>query len=141
MRTTIFICIVFPMFIFAQDYYETSGRTDVFTLKAGAKAPPVAINLTRILQHQTTFRFTIKGNILYVNPAGTGMLKLYTLDGRVLEVLSVNSRGIVNLKRPPEYGIYLLRFEPQGSPVKTVKLLITERGLRLKQQQSFWSHC
>jgi hypothetical protein len=129
MRAAIFVCL-FPIVLFAQDYFEASGRTEVFTLKAGAKAPPVAIKTARMLQHQTTFRFTVAGNVLNVNPARNGVLKLYTLDGRVLEVHLVNSSGIVNLKRPPGNGIYLLRFEPEGLPVKTAKLVITERGTR-----------
>lgn len=125
MRTAMLICL-FPIFLFAQDYYESSGQTNIFTLKAGAKASPAAINIARISIHQATFQCSIRGNTLFVNSAKTGTLKLYTLGGRMLEVHTINSSGVVNLNRPLENGVYLLKFEANGSPVKTAKLIITE---------------
>jgi hypothetical protein len=124
MRIVILICL-FPIFVFAQDYYEASGRTEVFTLKAGAKALPVATKAPRLSRNQTAFRCTISGNTLSVSPARAGTLKLYMLDGRSLEVHSVNPAGKVNLKRHLENGVYLLKFVSDGSPAETAKLVIT----------------
>jgi len=39
---SLFLCLL-PAMIFAQQYYEASGQTQVFTLTAGAKTGPTAV--------------------------------------------------------------------------------------------------
>jgi hypothetical protein len=123
MRLTIFFCLI-PALVMAQDFFEASGSTAVFTLKAGAKAPPVAIKAAQVTSKQKTLHITFSGTVLRVNPLVSGTLRLYSLNGRMLEKHAIDSYGIVNFKRPLKNGIYLIRIESEGVQLKTTKLIV-----------------
>lgn len=129
-RSILLICL-FPAVVMAQDFFEASGMTAVFTLKAGAKAPPVAIKAVPLKQNQAAFRIISSGSSLRLNTNITGTLRLYSLDGRMIEAKEINPSGIVNLKQPLKNGIYMIRIESNGSKVRTAKLVVAaSRGQR-----------
>ena len=123
MRLIVFFCLI-PALVMAQDFFEASGSTAVFTLKAGAKAPPVAIKFTHITPKQKTLHITFSGTVLRVNPLLSGTLRLYSLNGRMIEKHVINSYGTVNFKRPLKDGVYLIRIESEGVQLKTTKLIV-----------------
>jgi hypothetical protein len=128
MRTILFVCLV-PILLFAQEYYEASGQTSIFTLKAGGKAQIASTGKSlKFFNFKRTF--TVTGNILRTTPGKCGILKLFMLDGRVVDVYQVNSSGIITLKRLLKNGVYLLQFESVGSPVEISKLVVAERVIK-----------
>jgi hypothetical protein len=109
----------------AQQYFEASGRTEVFDLKAGAHAGPVAIArgsspallaLPRLLvtAHHGVF-------LRLQNTNAKALVSVYTIAGKRLLEIGIDGKAPVALSRNLPSGVYFARLEIQGAAVQTVR--------------------
>jgi hypothetical protein len=127
-RRPLFLLCFVPALLWAQDYYEASGQSAVFTLKAVTTATYTPIKASPVVRH---IRIIYDGTKLRVFPAARGTLRIYQPNGRTLNVCPVDGAGMAAIKWPLGNGVYLLRFEADGLSAESFKLAVTSaRGQR-----------
>ncbi|MCU0608339.1 MAG: hypothetical protein MUF22_01040 [Chitinispirillaceae bacterium] len=116
----------------AQEYFEATGQTAIFTLSSGLTATQPA-NTLAPSQELFTLTFTRNGPYSQVHISGgiPGTAKLYQLNGRMIGFWPVGKSGILRLNRHFSSQAFLLRFEPEGNyPAKTIRLPVMLEGGR-----------
>lgn len=124
MRTLIFLCLL-PAMIFAQQYYQASGQTQVFTLTAGAKAGPTTV------RHVTNSALTTAPHLAMTTADGIRLsiagvigharVTIYNLSGKVLQVAETNGCESIALRANLSNGVYFARLEVNGRLVQTTR--------------------
>jgi hypothetical protein len=111
--------------IFAQQYYQASGQTQVFTLTAGAKVGPVAVlphgRLTSsIAPHMlVTMQNGVRLSVLGVQ--GNGRVSIYNLAGKRVQIAEIADNSSVALRSDLSGGVYFARLEVNGRLVQTTR--------------------
>ena len=120
----VFLCLL-PAMIFAQQYYQASGQTQVFTLTAGAKVGPVAVlphgRLTSsIAPHMlVTMQNGVHLSILGVQ--GNGRVSIYNLAGKRVQIVEIAGNSSVALRSDLSNGVYFARLEVNGRLIQTTR--------------------
>ncbi len=120
----VFLCLL-PAMIFAQQYYQASGQTQVFTLTAGAKVGPVAVlphgRLTSsIAPHMlVTMQNGVRLSVLGVQ--GNGRVSIYNLAGKRVQIAEIADNSSVALRSDLSGGVYFARLEVNGRLVQTTR--------------------
>jgi hypothetical protein len=136
MRNTIvhllvFICVVAG---WSQTFYESSSQTQVFTLKAGAKAGPTAINNSSIslpVINNGISVMTLKGSIVVKLPSfhsRSTTIALYDIRGRqVYRQEGITGSALRLDARSFAPGVYSVIFRADGKKFSRV-VAISGRG-------------
>ena len=125
MRACALLLCLLPAMIFAQQYYQASGQTQVFTLTAGAKVGPVAVlphgRLTSsITPHMlVTMQNGVRLSILGVQ--GQGRVSIYNLAGKQVQIAEIAGNSSVALRSDLSNGVYFARLEANGRLVQTTR--------------------
>jgi hypothetical protein len=109
----------------AQQFYEASGHTQVFTLAAGARANPAGI--ARGKQHVTPaaprlFLTTHNGLWLHVqNSSAKAFVSIYNITGRRILNVDIDGATPIALSKSMPSGVYFARLEMNGRIMHTVR--------------------
>ncbi len=115
-----------PAIAIAQQYYEASGQTTVFTLTAGAKAGPGS---SAVLYHAPLtpiasphMLVTVQNGIHIRIPGfnGLGRVSIYNLAGTTIQTAYIDGSSTVALRSVPN-GVYFAQLEVNGRVVQTTR--------------------
>jgi hypothetical protein len=121
----LFLCLLSAV-ANAQQYYEASGQTSVFTLTAGAKAGP-GTSAVRLNSHLTpsapphmlvTMQNVI--HIIILGVQGHGRVSIYNLVGKTIQTAYIDGKSSITLKSVPR-GVYFARLEVNDRLVQTTR--------------------
>jgi hypothetical protein len=120
----LFLCLL-PAMIFAQQYYEASGQTQVFTLTAGAKAGSTAIlPHGRLTPSSAPHMLVTMQNGVHISIAGiqgNGRVSIYNLSGKRVQTAEITGKSSVALRSDLSGGVYFARLEVNGRLVQTTR--------------------
>jgi hypothetical protein len=120
----LFLCLL-PAMIFAQQYYEASGQTRVFTLSAGAKAGPSAIrNVGRTIPSLKSPMLVTMQNGIRISVSGIqgqSRVSIYNLAGKRMQLAVISEKSPVALRSDLPCGVYFARLEMNGNLVQSIR--------------------
>jgi hypothetical protein len=125
MRKLLLLLCLLPALVIAQQYYQASGQTQVFTLTAGAKAGPTAV-----LPHGRTacsiapHMLVIMQNGVHLSILGVqgdGSVSIYNLSGKRVQMVEIAGNSSVALRPDLSNGVYFARLEVNGRLVQTTR--------------------
>jgi hypothetical protein len=109
----------------AQQYYEASGRTQVFTLAAGAKAGPSAMAPESRRMHFIAPGIRITANngvILHVQGiTSKALVHVYNVAGKRVLRIDVDGGTSVTVSKLLQSGVYFARLEVNGRATQTIR--------------------
>ena len=115
----------------AQNYVEASGQTNVFTLKAGAKAGWTGVLMVqRAVGRTLPITLTaarsngaVSFNISGQKPPTGATLAVYAVNGELLERATQSLDGSFHLNRTFADGFYTVRLEKAGQTIVSTNFL------------------
>jgi hypothetical protein len=109
----------------AQQYYEASGSTQVFTLKAGAKAKPAAVlNQNKLGNTEVPRLLVTTHNGVFLRVQGTAaksVVSVYNVAGKRILNIGVEGNKPVALAKTLPSGVYFARLTVMGRLAQTVR--------------------
>jgi hypothetical protein len=109
----------------AQQYFEASGRTEVFNLTAGAHADPVAIAMgNRPTMPATPHLLVTVNHGVYLqvqNTTAKALVSIYNIVGKRILEIGIDGKSLVALSKNLPSGVYFARLEIQGAAMQTVR--------------------
>jgi hypothetical protein len=107
----------------AQQYYETSGQTRVFTLTAGSTA--AAFESRSIPTGSPRLAVTMhKGVCLRLQGAAAGKISIYNVSGKRILDREIGREAPVAVSGLVPNGVYFARLEVSGRAVETVRFRV-----------------
>jgi hypothetical protein len=111
--------------VFAQQYYEATGQTRVFTLTAGAKAGPSAVRkvsrATPSLKSPMVITMQNGVHISVQDFQGIGRISIYNLAGKQVQSAKINGKSMIALRSDLSIGVYYARLEVNGNIVQATR--------------------
>lgn len=125
MRVFAFFLCLLPAMISAQQYYQASGQTQVFTLTAGTKAGPSAVLPgSRIARSVASHMLITTQNGVHISVAGVqgqGRVSIYNLAGKRVQSAEVTGASSFALRSDLSNGVYFARLEVNGRLVQSTR--------------------
>jgi hypothetical protein len=107
----------------AQQYFEASGSTRVFTLMAGAKARPSAVMATNRGGNRDPHLVVAVRRGVYISapgsPAGS-QVSIYNIIGKRVEQIAIDNTALIPVSRNLPDGIYFARLEMNHRPLSAL---------------------
>ena len=133
MRYAFLLMACFPIFLYAQAYFEASGQTVAFNLTSGAKA---AWNSTVAIEHQQVGLPAVPVMAVYPNPTNTAvtiavkgtsekaMVSIYNVAGKKVRSLAFTHKASATISTGLGNGLYFARLMVNGRTVQTTRFLV-----------------
>ena len=128
MRLVIMFCLL-PFIVYAQNYFEASGKTVAFTLKAGAKSGwnnTTAIEKTSVISLAKIFSIASTGSELFVHTELKGVLRVFNVRGCLAATITIEHSGFIRLSNSLPNGVYVGRFESPGITTSTARWAVVK---------------
>jgi hypothetical protein len=131
---TLIISAVVPISVWAQEYVEASGQTNVFDLKAGAKAgwntSGSGILYTQKIDkiRMLTIRLNADRKAISITNSGAAnsSFELFSVNGtRLVRAMVAGQSPMVLLKSPLLPGYYLARMKSNGLTIHTSTFFVS----------------
>jgi hypothetical protein len=107
----------------AQQYYETSGQTRVFTLTAGQTAVAFENHCTPSAGPRLIVTMH-NGVCLRMQGAGAGKVSIYNVSGKRIMDMGIDGQTAVAVSKHVPEGVYFARFEMNGRALQTVRFQV-----------------
>jgi hypothetical protein len=111
--------------VMAQEYYEASGQTQVFTLTAGARGNPSSIaNKNQSIAIAAPHLQVISQHGVYLhlqNTTAKATVSIYTIAGKRILNIGIDSRAPVAISKGLSSGIYFARLAIDSRVMQTVR--------------------
>jgi hypothetical protein len=109
----------------AQQYYEASGSTQIFTLKAGANAKPAAVlNENKLVRKAAPHLLVTVHNGVFLRIQGTttkATVSIYNVVGKRISNIAIDGQAPVALSKDLPIGVYFARLTINSRVVQTVR--------------------
>ena len=124
--------LLLPICIWAQDYYEASGKTRIFTLAPGSKgtweSSAVEQNQSEQLgfTNMKVFPNPCNGivNILVSNANRSVSVAIYNIAGEKVQQIGFNQRQHATINNMLPNGIYFARLHENGHMIQTRRFMV-----------------
>jgi hypothetical protein len=124
MRKLLFLCLI-PAAVWAQQYYQASGQTQVFTLTAGAKAGSSAVLPgSRIARSVKPHMLVTTQNGVHISilcVQGQSRISIYNLAGKRVQSAEITGASSFALRSDISNGVYVARLEVNGRLVQSTR--------------------
>jgi hypothetical protein len=107
----------------AQQYFEASDSTRVFTLTAGAKAGPSAVLATnRGADHDAHLVITVRRGVYISAPGASAgaQVGIYNIMGIRVEQIAIENGVVIPVTKSLPDGIYFARLEMNHRPLSAL---------------------
>lgn len=131
---TFLLVVWFSGFVFGQIRFEASGQTEVFTFKAGAKAAwdhPISVTQHPDVAFRNKITLSVSriaGIIVFraegMQPGTKAKITIYTMNGKIADILQVNSSYTTGLRKRLLVGIYFAKLETGNKTLSTTSFLV-----------------
>jgi hypothetical protein len=125
MKKFLLLCFL-ATFAGAQQYYQASGQTTVFTLTAGATAGPggSAVRTVRPVVSLAPHMLVAMQGGLHISLAGNrglARISIYNLAGKRVQKAEITGNAMLPIRSDLGYGVYFARLEANGRLVQTTR--------------------
>jgi hypothetical protein len=126
MRKVFSILCFFALCASAQQYFQASGQTGVFTLTAGATAGPgsSAVRYVKRVASVAPHMLVTTQNGIRIGVTGirgAGRIAIYNLEGRRVQSADFSGASMVAVRPDLGNGVYFARLEVNGRLVLTTR--------------------